>query len=392
MSLIKKEKKYILTYFILYILNFGYFASLWPFLTNFLLYRQLSASKIGLFFSLLTFVSILGNYFIGYISDKFRSFSKTIILQMIITLFAISFGFNIEYANILILCFLIAGFFNLPIESIIDTWALELNPKLSRYYGVMRAGGSVGFALVTVVTGYLIANISMSFLFINSTLLIIVFIAAIYTIKKKHILADFHSHPTHNEKINILDLIHIKEYVFLFIITTSIQIPSIIITTFLPLIIQNVGGNSSHQGLMLGLGAILELPFFFMTPILLKKYRPKTLISISSVFLLLKVLVLVFAKTPELLVLSSVFAPGYFALFFSSLKYRVSKIAPNHLKTSAQTGIAIAFSGVSGITAGILGGQLIDRLGLSITMYIVLFMVSFASISTIIYSLKSKNL
>lgn len=86
-----------------------------------------------------------------------------------------------------------------------------------------------------------------------------------------------------------------------------------------------------------------------------------------------------------MIVVGGLFAPGYFALFFSALRYRISRIAPNHLKTTAQSGITIAFSGISGVIAGSLGGYLIETIGINKTMNIALVLLILVVLGTMYY-------
>jgi PPP family 3-phenylpropionic acid transporter len=132
---------------------------------------------------------------------------------------------------------------------------------------------------------------------------------------------------------------------------------------FLPQIVESVNGSRGQLGTIYAIKAVSEIPFFFFSKRLLKRFRPLFLIAVSAVFISIQYYLYSVVETPaQILIMQLVHGPS-FGLFMSGVVYYVYSLAPERLKATAQT---LAYSlriGVSGLIGSSLGGLIIDTYG-----------------------------
>ena len=110
--------------------------------------------------------------------------------------------------------------------------------------------------------------------------------------------------------------------------------------------------------------AFSEIPLFLAGHKLLKRFKPIHLTLGASLFFLLRQVAYLTAKTPEQVILAQLFHGPSFALFLNGAVYYIDSLAPDKLKSTAQTLATSLYNGVSGILANYGGGWVIDNLGI----------------------------
>lgn len=98
---------------------------------------------------------------------------------------------------------------------------------------------------------------------------------------------------------------------------------------------------------------------------LLQRYKPIHLILVSALFFVLRQVAYLTATTPQQVLLAQVLQGPSFALFLNGAVYYIDSLAPDKLKSTAQTLASSLYGGVSGILANYFGGWVIDNWGLA---------------------------
>ncbi|CBK74503.1 Major Facilitator Superfamily [Butyrivibrio fibrisolvens 16/4] len=148
----------------------------------------------------------------------------------------------------------------------------------------------------------------------------------------------------------------------------------------------NVGGNESTNGGLLALQAIVELPAMIFFTKLKDRFDSKILLSVSAVFYLLKIFFTAIASSIGMLYFSMLFQSLAFALFIPASVHFVDEIMSEKDAVKGQAFVTIAMT-FSSLIGSILGGLIINLLGVSASLYfatLITFVGVIVSISALV--------
>ncbi|MFW5998673.1 MAG: MFS transporter [Halanaerobiaceae bacterium] len=349
----------------------------------------LTNMEIGTIMSLRTFMGIIGPPVVAYLCDKFKTRKNIFIISLII-LGVMVMPFPL-YNKILIIIFsALIEFFWSPQQSILDSWILETSTELSENYGFMRAWGSIGFAIFVSFSGNIIEKWGWNVHFISYGIFILIAVLVASFIKdESYSNISFHQDNDRDTR-HPINLLKNKKYVLLLTITIFIFIPIQIIFIYLAPIIRSVGGTARHLGYTLFFNALSEAPIFFVGKFILNKFKIKTLLLISATFYLIRIIIAASVTNPIFFIFFGIFQSLSFGIYLISVRNYVNKIAPETLKTTAQSIVLMVAFGLGGIISSLLGGYLIDTFGMNIMFTFCIIMSSFAIILLLIFSFLDK--
>ena len=375
MQLSANNKTHIIRFYILYVIYYGTISFLWPFFTYYLISKGLNSVTIGTINSLGIIASILGYYVLGYIADKAKS--SGILIGALLPVMAFSLFLIQTSASIIVICFSFCAcmFLKFPFEPIMDAWAIESNSATSRYFGVIRSGGSLGFGICVAFIGMKITNTEFGSAFYSSYVAIcVLFLYILYLSKKVGITRTENAKNTDSgRQIGISDIKSLfknKEYVTLLILCVCFGVPASIIKVYTPFLFTHLGGGVGEHSKLLAISALAEIPFFWASPFLLKKYNTLTLMAYSSLFLIASTLIYLLAPSAKYLIGAGLLLTVQFSVFNPAIRYGVSRIAPANLKTTAQVVMASAYGGISLCLGSFLGGFMIKIFDVKLTFFI----------------------
>lgn len=138
-------------------------------------------------------------------------------------------------------------------------------------------------------------------------------------------------------------------------------------TTYMIQIVRGLGGDTGAMGVVLGLGALVELPAMALVGRLRGRFSAGGMMLFSSVFLTIKALLIAFAPSVAFIYLAQAVQPLSYALIIpASVYYTNEALAPAD-RVLGQA-LMVTTSSLASVFAGLLGGPLIDRLGLRAMM------------------------
>lgn len=178
-------------------------------------------------------------------------------------------------------------------------------------------------------------------------------------------------------------------YIAFLLFSVIIYIPHKASTSFLPNLLESVGGTKGDVAMAAAFTAFAEVPMFLLNKKLLKKFKPIQLILASSILFLLRQIGYLIVTAPVQVLLIQILNGLSFAMFLNGAVYYIDSLAPNELKATAQTLATSLYVGISGIIASYGGGWIIDHLGLSalyhagacITLGIIILFMAFTLLS-----------
>ncbi|MFW5988518.1 MAG: MFS transporter, partial [bacterium] len=190
---------------------------------------------------------------------------------------------------------------------------------------------------------------------------------------------------------NIILLFKNRDYIFVLFISFLIFIPNIMIFTYLAPIIKSVGGNSTNLGYTLFFNALSEAPVFFISKYFLIKYKTKFLLLFSASFYLIRIIIAAVAVSPVYFIFYGLLQSLSFGVYLVTVRYYIKMVAPEGLKTTAQSFAQMASFGGGGIVASLLGGYLIDNYGMNAMFITCIFFISLAVVILLVSIMRNKT-
>jgi len=356
--------------------------------------------RIGSLMSLRTLMGIFGPPLIGYIADRIESRRLVFIISMSLLGLMVS---PFPYYGDLMTAFSVAmiGILWEPQQSVLDSWIIETSDSTALNYGFMRAWGSIGFAVTVSIFGLVIDYFGWKVHFMGYGLTAFAAVITAFLIKDNSYQSKNPRDKAEqingtSEKLeeldeaeldeaddkNIMLLFKNKEYIFILIITVLIFIPAMMIFVYLAPAVKAVGGDSKDMGYILFFNALSEAPIFFTAKYFLKKFKTKALLLFAAFFYMVRIIIVALAPTPIYFIFFGLLQSLSYGVFLVTVRYYVKIVAPEGLKTTAQSTALTAGFGAGGIIGSLLGGYLIDNFGLNV-MYTVCTALSLTAVLTL---------
>ena len=401
-----------------------------------------SNMRIGTLMSLRTFMGLIGPPLIGYISDRIES--RKIVFMISMTLLGITVAPFPYYSDFWVaVSIAMIGILWEPQQSVLDSWIIETSEETALNYGFMRAWGSIGFAITVTVFGQIIDYFGWKVHFFGYGVIALTAVLIAFNIednsyqkssRRKDAEEDKAREKANNTALNtdeimeneksefaksnkketakqsgedirkqsekefplssqdaskdknILKLFKNKGYIFILFITVLIFIPAMMVFVYLAPAIKAVGGDSRDLGYTLFFNALSEAPIFFTAKYFLQRFKTKPLLFFAALFYLIRIVIVALAPSPGYFILFGLLQSLSYGVFLVTVRYYVKLVAPDGLKTTAQSIALMAGFGAGGIIGSLLGGYLIDNFGMDI-MLLVCSALSLTSVMTIFISI-----
>jgi len=135
------------------------------------------------------------------------------------------------------------------------------------------------------------------------------------------------------------------------------------INDFMIQIIRNLGGGERELGYANFLQAILELPVMALIGLILKKITSRSLLLLSGVAFLVKIVILIFASNMGHMYLSQCCQLLAYAVFIPAAAYYVSKTMADHDQVKGQAFVTSCIT-IGGVFSNLISGVILDHLGI----------------------------
>lgn len=336
------------------------FSSYYPFLVVYLVSKGIDNTTIGIIMSVNSFVLILSQPFWGYASDRLRSI-KRVFLFCLITATILWLALPIFESVLLIgLMLAVLTFFESPLSPLLDSWVVQgIKEEKVNSYGNIRMWGSLGFAMISYINGRLIGSYGITSIFYSFAILALLTVLLLTLFRSKDVIVS-----RHTGSLGVSGLLK-NYYYFAFVVFAAVLfIPHRSAYTFLPRLVEHLGGRSQDFGMAISILALSEVPLLIFSGFLLRRFKPIHLILVSTFFFTLRQILLLFATQPIHAILIQTLQGPSFTLFLPGAVYYIDSLTPDKLKSTAQTLASASFLGVSGLVGCYGGGWLIDHYGI----------------------------
>lgn len=337
----------------------------WAFGTYQTVYLQslgFTSSDIGTLNAIAACVAIFSMTFWGMISDKMNSIKKTLLIVVISTVILFSLvpfiPTDAKYTTLMFFIYLpFVNMFRSANGFLIDNLTVRNCSMNGLNYGKIRSTGSISFTIGSFIIVALLPYVGVQSTFWLNGLIaipavIIMFLVDDPKIQKKT-----------KTKVNPKELFKSYYYVTFLVFAFLAYIGFNCEFAFVSFLMEEQGVSTDHLGTLLAVRALFEFPLLFTTAKLRAKFKLKYLLIIATCCMSLECFFfgLFATNLTTFLIGASLFGLGN-GLFIGTVSNYIFKLAPDHLKASAQTVFASA-SYVAGITGNLLGGHIYEAIG-----------------------------
>lgn len=294
------------------------------------------ASLIGVVAVAATGGAFAGQFVLGNAADRLRSTRKVFAAGMLLSVPLCFAACMLRSFPVRIVCIAFTGFFQTPCAALLDTWVLLGSEAPEKQYGPIRAAGSAGYAVFSVLLGLALSRFGYGIIpwtALGCTLLLLAVALGVPDIQppprapsagKRNVFSDLRL------------LLREKELCWLYASLFLCGLGVSSVWNILPLLLENVGGGVSQQGLILFLATMVEAVFVLMSR-RLDRVRDALLVALGSVAAAGLMLGAGFSDTIPGLVCSCLLRGLSYAFTLLGMRKMLLRLAPADVSATAQT-------------------------------------------------------
>lgn len=333
-----------------------------PFLTD----LGYSPSQRGLVLSFVGIISIVGQILMGFLSDRFGTIKKFFIYLTILMALLVGLSFLVETKNFMY-HFLILGMamgLTKILVNLYETWIMEVD-SMRDDFGFIRGFGSIGWALASLASGYLISAFSYEGLAYACALLSIIFVFLSIDME------DAEKQTSMDIKMSdIKTLFKNKTYVrFLIVYFIAYFVYNADAVTVTDLMV-NLGATPTTIGIKWFVQALCELPMMLLGARILLKYKGHKVMVFASVMMLIRMALLGVAPNNLSIILISTLQALTYPFILMSQKKLVYEQLPAHLRSTGQMVAVSLTAGLAAVLMPITSGILIEHMDIQMVLVI----------------------
>jgi len=343
-------------FFTMNALLFMCFAVFWPFLSAHFANLGIDSGRIGLLLSLASASTVIFLPIWSRISDRTgnrRGVLKIITLGSSITV--LLFIVSKSFLALLFTIFAFAGFYACfaPLQ---DAIVITYLSKTKMKFSSIRAGGTIGFAVMILFSGYIYAYNSTLTFILASVIFFILFLCVrkipqVEIVKKE------------KRKLDYRRLFHNKKVIFILFIAFVVQVAQGFYFAFLGFYIQELGYTSREIGIANFISVIFEIPVFLVIDRVLKRFSVISVTIFCGFMVALRMFMLYSAAGIGMIYLSTLGNGIAFIGMYYSCATFINQEMEEDLKSTGQSMIALAQMGLGNITGNTLGGFISQYVG-----------------------------
>ena len=353
-----------LIYSIVEFLYFTILATMYGFASLYLLDKGFSNSQIGLVLALSSVLAIVLQQVVAYFVKKTNYNLNRILVYLYIIVAILSLLIYVfKLSGIPFIIALIIVFFiekgSEPFITAIHSGYKEIQFPISR--GI----GSLGYSISNFMVGQLLVRIASDYLpiiYFIPSILIVVFLLIF---KAPNVAQE--EKIKRQDKINLM---HDYPHFYWFVFGISlISITHNFTELFLLQIITRINGTSANLGIAAALSAITELPAMALYKKYYKKLGNRNLLMFAGIMWVVKNILIAMSPNIYFVYACELLQFFSFSIYVPSTERYLSHVIPKEEYLKGQALISSALV-VGGLIASLLGGVLIDKLGINIALMI----------------------
>jgi PPP family 3-phenylpropionic acid transporter len=347
---------------------FAFFAAmscLMPYLVLHYAQLGLSGRQIGLLAAIPPVITLLAAPLWGGIADATRQHRRVLMLAIsgsLILVFVLSLTTSLLWLLPVIVAY---AFFSAPIMPLVDNSVMAMLGPRRDQYGKQRLWGAIGWGTAGAVAGMLIDRDGLRWAFYGFFL----FTAFELLLATRMPIAPGAIGARFGRGLRVL-LTNRRWVLFLITIFTA-GIAAAIVNNFLFLFLDGIGASRTLMGFSLTVATLSELPIFFYSDRLLRRWGARGLLAVALGAYALRMFAYAWMPAPGwVLPISLLHGLSFSAMWVAGVSY-ASAIAPPGLGATAQGLFTGTTMGLGAAAGALLGGFLFDAVGPGVTFVVV---------------------
>lgn len=345
------ERRAATLFFSMNFLLYACFALYWPYLSAHYANLGIDSGRIGILVSITSIATIFILPIWSRISDRTgnrRGVIKIITIGacLAVLLFIVSNDFwSLLFTISLFMCFQVC------LVPLIDAVVISYLTKSQIKFSSVRIGGTIGFALLVLVSGYIYAiNSSLIFIFAS------VFYFLLFLCARK--IPQVEIEKKEKKKFEFRRLFQNKRVIYVLFIAFAVQVAQGFYYAFLGVHIQELGFTSREIGTANFVSVLFEIPVFLVIDRVLRRFSVVT-VTIFCAFVVVIRMLLLFAATDMIFVYISMLGNGisFIGMYYSCATF-INNEMEGDLKSTGQSMLAFAQLGLGSIVGNMLGGYI----------------------------------
>ena len=333
-----------------------------PYISVYYASVNLKGGQIGQLNSIPYFVSFFSSILFAFLSDVTRR-HKLVLTVCVLGITGVLFIYPTARTFAAFVPIVLAfSLLHAPISPILDETALASLEK-PEHYGKIRVGGSIGWGIMVLITGYLIDHLSLGLpvIFYIHIFFNFVFLINIGIMPSIHRHTKTPAQPVSPKKI--WEMIKQPGFMLFMVVIIIWGIGESSIGNFLFLHIKNLGGSSTLMGVALSVSLIGEIITFTFAHKIQARFGPHKMVLAAFVVLFTWLTGLSLIRDPNAIPFFQIFGGTGFALLQSGSVAYVDQRAPREIGTTAQAVRGALYFGLGAGTGSIISGILYESSG-----------------------------
>ena len=339
---------------ILYFLVFCCTAAWLPIFADYLKDHGLNGIRIGIVLGIVPFMMLLVQPFYGMFADRW-GYKKTLLSSSLLA--AVSYIFYLVHGGFLflfIVTIFMALFYN-TIQPVLDSLSLQLvqnDPSFS--YGTLRIAGAAGWAFTGIVTGYFIEHINTSVIFVISAVSMLLTFLFAFSLKpdNKKIKKEEQAYK------DLKKVITNPVLTALLVCVLLVSAGATTIWNFYSIYMKENGASASLVGYGISFQGLCELPLFYFSARIIKRFGIKTTLLITVFATTLRLLLYSVVKNPQAAIAIEMLHGISWSLFWVVCVEYVNMLVLEEWRATGQSLLYAAYYGAGAIAGNLWTGFL----------------------------------
>ena len=334
------------------------------FTTVFLQGLNFTAMQIGTMSAAFMTINIVAPPLWGIVSDKLRSVKKVFAICVAASaVFWFILPHSVRWFSPLAVLLILPlnRFVSSPTMALLDSWIVRhVNSDRRIGFGPIRLCGSVGFCIVAFIYGIVLEKMPIDIIFYGFALFAIPCVILALRIKEDE--GGIARRPISLREMQVGRIIKSKPLMAYLLFNLTLYTPVMATFTFMPYLIQEVGGPNTFVGVTLSVEALFEIIMLFFSAHLIKRFKITRIIIFVGLLYTAEVALYSVCGAPwHVLLVKAMHGLGY-GMYLSCTVQYIYRLAQKGLAATAQT-FASCSSAIAGIIGNFVGGAVINTLG-----------------------------
>lgn len=245
---------------LIYIAIYGALGCFSPFLIYYFQYKGLSYTQMGIAFAVISITGAIAQPIWGFITDKYSNKKTILIITMMLSSLAVYALIFVNGFYFVIVSIILLLVFQSPVTPVADAYSYEIIAHHKNLqYGRIRLMGSFGYAILALCLGYLVKYYGINSCYVIYSIVMLLGVLLLLSIDYR---GEKHCNKIHFQ--DIINLIRDQKFSLLMVTIIFTNIAAGSNGSYIPVLIENTGGDVTQLGMVWFIIAMSELPAFFL--------------------------------------------------------------------------------------------------------------------------------